>query len=108
LAGRLAFFDLRDPMSARAYYGAALDSSREADDPHLAAATLGHLSFVPAASGGFNAAADLLEGANKSAAKITVLPSWLASVEADPGQSREEPRITDGDRPRRRLANPRP
>ena len=33
LAGRLAFFDLRDPMSARAYYGAALDSSREADDP---------------------------------------------------------------------------
>jgi transcriptional regulator with XRE-family HTH domain len=45
LAGRLAFFDLRDPMSARAYYGAALDSSREADDPHLAAATLGHLSL---------------------------------------------------------------
>jgi transcriptional regulator with XRE-family HTH domain len=83
LAGRLAFFDLRDPMSARAYYGAALDSSREADDPHLAAATLGHMSFVPAASGGFNAAADLLEGANKSAAKITVLPSWLASVEAE-------------------------
>jgi hypothetical protein len=83
LAGRLAFFDLRDPMSARAYYGAALDSSREADDPHLAAATLGHRSFVPAASGGFNAAADLLEGANKSAAKITVLPSWLASVEAE-------------------------
>jgi transcriptional regulator with XRE-family HTH domain len=83
LAGRLAFFDLRDPMSARAYYGAALDSSREADDPHLAAATLGHMSFIPAASGSFNAAADLLEGANKSAARITVLPSWLASVEAE-------------------------
>jgi hypothetical protein len=61
LAGRLAFFDLRDPMSARACYGAALDSSREANDPHLAAATLGHLSFIPAASGGFNAATDLLE-----------------------------------------------
>jgi transcriptional regulator with XRE-family HTH domain len=83
LAGRLAFFDLRDPMSARAYYGAALDSSREADDPHLAAATLGHMSFIPAASGGFNAAANLLAGANKSAARITVLPSWLASVEAE-------------------------
>ena len=44
----LAFFDLRDSMSARAYYGAALDSSREAHDPHLAAATLGHMSFIPA------------------------------------------------------------
>ena len=83
LAGRLAFFDLRDPMSARAYYGAALDSSREADDPHFAAATLGHMSFIPAESGGFNAAADLLEGANESPAKATVLPSWLASVEAE-------------------------
>jgi tetratricopeptide (TPR) repeat protein len=82
LAGRLAFFDLRDSMSARAYYGAALDSSREANDPHLAA-TLGHMSFIPAASGGFNAAADLLESANKSAASLTVLPSWLASVEAE-------------------------
>jgi transcriptional regulator with XRE-family HTH domain/tetratricopeptide (TPR) repeat protein len=83
LAGRLAFFDLRDPMSARAYYGVALDSSREASDPHLAAATLGHMSFIPAASGGFHAAADLLEGATESAAKATVLPSWLASVEAE-------------------------
>ena len=83
LAGRLAFFDLRDPMSARAYYGAALDSSGEADDPQLAAATLGHMSFIPAVSGGFNAAVDLLEGANESAAKVTVLPSWLASVEAE-------------------------
>ena len=83
LAGRLAFFDLRDSMSARAYYGAALDSSREAHDPHLAAATLGHMSFIPAAGGGFNAAADLLESANKSAASLTVLPSWLASVEAE-------------------------
>jgi transcriptional regulator with XRE-family HTH domain len=65
LAGRLAFFDLRDSMSARAYYGVALDSSREASDPHLAAATLGHMSFIPAASGGFNAAVNLLEGATK-------------------------------------------
>jgi hypothetical protein len=48
---RLAFFDLRDSMSARAYYGTALDSSREAHDPHLAAATLGHMSFIPAADG---------------------------------------------------------
>jgi transcriptional regulator with XRE-family HTH domain/tetratricopeptide (TPR) repeat protein len=83
LAGRLAFFDLRDPMAARGYYGLALDASREADDPHLSAATLGHMSFVPAASGGFSAAMDLLQGADKYAVKLTVLPSWLAAVEAE-------------------------
>jgi transcriptional regulator with XRE-family HTH domain len=83
LAGRLSFFDLHDPMAARAYYGMALDSSREAGDQHLSAATLGHMSFVPAASGGLSAAADLLHGAEKYAAKATVLPSWLAAVEAE-------------------------
>ncbi len=83
LAGRLSFFDLRDPMAARAYYSMALDSSREAGDPHLSAATLGHMSFVPAASGEFSAAIDLLDGADKYASKATVLPSWLAAVEAE-------------------------
>ena len=83
LAGRIAFFDLRDPMAARGYYGMAMDASREAGDPHLSAATLGHMSFIPAASGGFAAATDLLDGAHKHAAKTTVLPSWLAAVEAE-------------------------
>lgn len=83
LAGRLSFFDLHDPMAARGYYGMALDSSREASDPQLSAAALGHMSFVPAASGGFSAAIDLLEGARKHAAKTTVLPSWLGAVESE-------------------------
>ncbi len=83
LAGRLSFFDLRNPMDARAYYGMALDASREAGDPHLSAVTLGHMSFVPAASGGFTAALDLLEGADRYASKLTILPSWLAAVEAE-------------------------
>jgi hypothetical protein len=83
VAGRLSFFDLRDPMAARAYYSMALDSSREAGDPQLSAATLGHMSFVSAAGSGFSAAIDLLEGADKLAAKATVLPSWLAAVEAE-------------------------
>ena len=34
LAGRLAFFDLQDPMGARAYDNLALESAREAGD-HL-------------------------------------------------------------------------
>jgi transcriptional regulator with XRE-family HTH domain len=83
LAGRLSFFDLRNPMTARAYYSMALDAARETGDRHLSAATLGHMSFVPAASGGFGAALDLLEGASKHAAKTSVLPSWLAAVEAE-------------------------
>jgi transcriptional regulator with XRE-family HTH domain len=83
LAGRLSFFDLRDPMGARAYYGMALDASREVDDPHLSAATLGHMSFVPAAGGGFTAALDLLDGADRYVSKLTILPSWLAAVEAE-------------------------
>jgi len=37
----------------------------------------------PPAHGGFSAAIDLLEGADKYAAKVTVLPSWLAAVEAE-------------------------
>jgi hypothetical protein len=83
LAGRLSFFDLRDPMGARAYYGMALDAAREAGDPHLSAGTLGHMSFVPAAGGRFSAAFDLLEGADRYASKLTILPSWLAAVEAE-------------------------
>jgi transcriptional regulator with XRE-family HTH domain len=83
LAGRLSFFDLRDPMGARAYYGMALDAAREAGDPHLSAVTLGHMSFVSAAGGGFTAALDLLEGADRYASRLTILPSWLAAVEAE-------------------------
>jgi hypothetical protein len=83
LAGRLSFWDLHDPMSARAYYGMALDASREGGDTHLSAVTLGHMSFVSAAGGGFTAALDLLEGADRHASKLTVVPSWLAAVEAE-------------------------
>jgi hypothetical protein len=83
LAGRLSFFDLHDPMAARGYYGMAMDSSREANEPLLSAAALGHMSFIPAANGGFGAAIDLLEGAGKHAAKTTVLPSWLGAVESE-------------------------
>jgi transcriptional regulator with XRE-family HTH domain/tetratricopeptide (TPR) repeat protein len=83
LAGRLSFFDLRDPMGARGYYGMALDAAREAGDPHLSAVTLGHMSFVSATGGGFTAALDLLEGADRYASKLTILPSWLAAVEAE-------------------------
>jgi transcriptional regulator with XRE-family HTH domain/tetratricopeptide (TPR) repeat protein len=83
LAGRLSFFDLHDPGTARAYYGMSLDSAREAGDPHLEAVTLGHMSFVAAATRSFRAAIDLLEGANEHASGSTIVPSWLAAVESE-------------------------
>ena len=83
LAGRLSFFDLHDPGTARTYYGMSLDSAREAGDPHLEAVTLGHMSFVAAATRSFRAAIDLLEGANEHASGSTIVPSWLAAVESE-------------------------
>jgi transcriptional regulator with XRE-family HTH domain len=83
LAGRLSFFDLHDPGTARTYYGISLDSAREAGDPHLEAVTLGHMSFVAAATRSFRAAIDLLEGANEHASGSTIVPSWLAAVESE-------------------------
>jgi tetratricopeptide (TPR) repeat protein len=83
LAGRLSFFDLHDLGTARAYYGMSLDSAREAGDPHLEAVTLGHMSFVAAATRNFRAAIDLLEGANEHASGSMIVPSWLAAVESE-------------------------
>ncbi len=44
LAGRLAYEDLGDALSGRAYYTLATDTAREADDHHAAATALGHLA----------------------------------------------------------------
>ncbi|MGH3925082.1 MAG: helix-turn-helix domain-containing protein, partial [Pseudonocardiaceae bacterium] len=60
LAGRLSFFDLQDPMAARAYYSLALEAAREAEDRLQAAAVLAHVAFIPAAEYGFTAALDYL------------------------------------------------
>jgi len=69
LAGRLAFFDLRDPLAARGYYNLALESAREAGDHLQAAAALAHLAFIPAADYGFGAALDYLRAAARHVAK---------------------------------------
>jgi transcriptional regulator with XRE-family HTH domain/tetratricopeptide (TPR) repeat protein len=85
LAGRLAFFDLQDPMSARAYYNLALEAAREAGDHRQAAAALGHVAFIPAAEHGFTAALDYLRGAARQVGKHPhgPLSSWLCAVESE-------------------------
>lgn len=85
LAGRLAFFDLHDPMGARGYYNLALEAAREAGDHLQAAAALGHVAFIPAADHGFAAALDYLQGAGQHVTKHPHGPvtSWLAAVESE-------------------------
>lgn len=85
LAGRLAFFDLQDPMAARGYYNLALEAAREAGDHLQAAAALGHVAFVPAAEHGFTAALDYLRGAAHHVTKHPHGPvrSWLAAIESE-------------------------
>jgi transcriptional regulator with XRE-family HTH domain/tetratricopeptide (TPR) repeat protein len=85
LAGRLAFFDLRDSLSARGYYNLALESAREAGDPLQGAAALAHMAFVPAADYGFNAALDYLHAAADHVAKRpdNRVASWIHAVESE-------------------------
>jgi transcriptional regulator with XRE-family HTH domain len=85
LAGRLAFFDLQDPMTARGYYNVALESAREAGDHLQAAAALGHVAFIPAAEHGLSASLDYLRGAAHHVSKRPhgPLDSWLAAVESE-------------------------
>jgi len=85
LAGRLAFFDLRDPMAARGYFTLGLEAATEATDHHQAAIVLGHISFIPAADHGFAAAGDYLRGATQQLQRCPhgLLASWLAAVESE-------------------------
>lgn len=85
LAGRLSFFDLYDPMAARAYYSLALEAAREAEDHLQAAAVLAHVAFIPAAEHGFTAALDYLHGAGEQLRSRSCGPiaSWLAAVESE-------------------------
>jgi transcriptional regulator with XRE-family HTH domain len=85
LAGRLSFFDLQDPMAARAYYSLALEAARETADHLQAAAVLAHLAFIPAADYGFTAALDYLHGAGEQLKFQPCGPiaSWLAAAESE-------------------------
>ena len=110
LAGRLAFFDLRDPLAARGYYNLALESAREAGDHLQAAAALGHVAFIPAADYSYNAALDYLRAAAHQVGKHPDgrVASWLSAVESEirtnAGAHAEARAAVD--QARERLANP--
>jgi len=110
LAGRLAFFDLKDLLGARGYYNLALESAREAGDHLQAAAALGHVAFIPAADFCYSAALDYLRAAAHQVGKHPDgrVASWLAAVEseirANAGMGAEA--LEAIDRARGKLANP--
>ncbi|MGH3781890.1 MAG: hypothetical protein ACRDRO_15030, partial [Pseudonocardiaceae bacterium] len=82
LAGRLAYEDLGDVLSGRAYYSMAADSAREADDDQTAATVLGYAAQLAHAEGMTGAAVDHLVAALAHAEHAPDLAPWLASIQA--------------------------
>lgn len=85
LAGRLAFFDLRQPAVAQRCYDTALDATREAGDHALAAAVTGHTAFIPAFAHDTAHGLELVEAAQRHCwyGVSPLLRSWLHCVAAE-------------------------
>lgn len=86
LAGRIQFFDLRDPDRAGETLLRALQSAGEADDPLLGAAILAHTAFIPAWTGDRDAAVERMVAARTYARRGPAsadLLAWLDAVEAE-------------------------
>ncbi|MGM9384182.1 helix-turn-helix transcriptional regulator [Streptomyces antibioticus] len=86
LAGRIEFFDLRDPGRAQDTFLRALQAASEADDALLGAAILAHTAFVPGWSGDREAAAERMVAARTYARRgpaSAELLAWLDAVEAE-------------------------
>ncbi|MET7787242.1 helix-turn-helix domain-containing protein [Streptomyces sp900116325] len=86
LAGRIEFFDLREPERASGSLLRALQAAGEADDPLLGAAILAHTAFIPAWDGKRDAAVERMVAARTYArrgAASTEFLGWLDAVEAE-------------------------
>ncbi|MGI6797939.1 helix-turn-helix transcriptional regulator [Gordonia sihwensis] len=98
LAGRLAFFDLRTPDSARDHFARALEAAYEAGDDTIGAAVLAHLAFAPAFSGDptrAEEARDHIRAAFAFARRgeaSTAVTAWLHAVSAEVETRLGEPR----------------
>lgn len=86
LAGRVEFFDLREPDRAADTYVRALQAAGEADDPLIGAAILAHMAFIPGWVGDRDAAAERMTAARTYARRGPAsagLLAWLDAVEAE-------------------------
>ncbi|MCX4692631.1 transcriptional regulator [Streptomyces sp. NBC_01408] len=86
LAGRIEFFDLREPQQADDTWLRALQAAGEADDPLLGAAVLAHKAFVPGWGGDRAGAAERMLMARTYARRGPAsgeFLAWLDAVEAE-------------------------
>ncbi len=85
LAGRLAFFDLRQAAVAQRCYEAAFAATKEAGDHALAAGVLGHMAFIPAFADDTPRGLELVGGAQQHCwyGVAPLVRSWLHCVAAE-------------------------
>ena len=100
LAGRIEFFDLRQPDDADANFVRALQAAGEADDALLGSAILAHAAFIPGWVGRRDDAADRIRAARTYARRAPASAeflAWLDAVEAEvdtiSGHTREALRL---------------
>lgn len=86
LAGRIQFFDLRQPDQADGTYLQALQAAGEADDALLGAAILAHTAFIPGWAGRRDDAVERMVAARTYARRgpaSAEFLAWLDAVEAE-------------------------
>jgi hypothetical protein len=100
LAGRIEFFDLRQPDDADATFVRALQAAGEADDALLGSAILAHAAFVPGWAERSDEFADRMRAARTYARRAPASAeflAWLDAVEAEcetiSGHTREALRL---------------
>ncbi|MFD8392187.1 transcriptional regulator [Streptomyces sp. NPDC059680] len=86
LAGRIEFFDLREPSTANATLLLALQAAGEADDPLLGSAILAHMAFIPGWVADRDGALERMIAARTYARRASASAeflAWLDAVEAE-------------------------
>lgn len=86
LAGRIEFFDLREPEQAGETLLRALQAAGEADDPLMGAAVLAHTAFIPGWDGDRESAVERMVAARAYARRgpaSAEFLAWLDAVEAE-------------------------
>ncbi|MFJ4646812.1 transcriptional regulator [Streptomyces bobili] len=86
LAGRIEFFDLREPSTANETLLMALQAAAEADDQLLGSAIIAHMAFVPGWAGDRDGASERMTAARTYARRAPASAeflAWLDAVEAE-------------------------
>ncbi|MFF4588819.1 transcriptional regulator [Streptomyces sp. NPDC001388] len=86
LAGRIEFFDLREPSAANETLLLALQAAGEADDQLLGSAIIAHMAFVPGWAADREAVLERMTAARTYARRASASAeflAWLDAVEAE-------------------------